>query len=977
MEDPGIIAVMDVLTGVFPAAHSVDRCLLELVLLRMANLSMEHGNCDSSSVAYSALNMVLGPRFADYGTAYDFGQLACELVDRRGMNRYEARVYSCVGSFAMPWTKPLPDCRPMLRRAFAVGTSIGDRAFAAYTFRHLVTNLLASGMPLADVQQEAETALAFAREAGLGLAAERFVGQLGLIHALRDSPSQEWQDDEWAKGDVAHLPGLAMIVGFHWVFKLQERYLAGDIPAALDAAERVAPIRWALRSCFEEAEYEFYAALTRAEACEGSSREQRASHLRALCEHLARTRAWRENCPETFAHREALLRAELMRLRGHTLDAERSYEEAIRLAHEHGFIQNAAIANELAARFYQARGFTTTADAYLSCARQCFAQWGAATTLRRFDARHPQLAAQPDGSPQFSTIDAPVAQLDAETVMRASQALSGEMVLPTLIEKLMRLAIEHAGAERGVLILLQGDEPHVEAEANTRAGAVEVRVGRARVTPADVPLAALQYTLRTRDRVVHDAASAADVGDDYLRRRRPRSVLCLPILKRAEVVGALYLENSLTAGVFTADRVAALDYVAAQAAISLENARLYSELRRSEAMLSEAQHLSATGSFLWRVATNEITWSEQNHRIFDADPSVPVTLELIATRFHEDDIAMLTEMVDRGRADDGDLDYEFRLRMPDGSVKYVHLRAHATRDKDGTLEYVGAIQDVSHQRRSDDAISKLRSELTHVARVTSLGVLTASIAHEVNQPLAGIMTNAGTCLRMLAAEPPNVHGAVETARRTIRDGERASAVIARLRALFAKEGAMSEWVDLNEATREVIALSVAELQSSRVVLRTELSDDLPPIKGDRVQLQQVILNLILNARDAMGSVDGRPRRLVIRSDLDDDGAVRVSVRDSGVGLEGPTREKLFEAFYTTKPEGMGIGLSVSRSIIERHRGQIWAAQNDGPGATFSFAIPCTAEAAEAAADASATSASEAVLAPLPAKPVTPHDARLW
>ena len=243
--------------------------------------------------------------------------------------------------------------------------------------------------------------------------------------------------------------------------------------------------------------------------------------------------------------------------------------------------------------------------------------------------------------------------------------------------------------------------------------------------------------------------------------------------------------------------------------------------------------------------------------------------------------------------------------MPDRSVKYLHLVAHATRDQDGRLEYIGAVQDVTQRRLSEEALGKVRSELAHVARVTSLGALTASIAHEVNQPLSGIITNASTCLRMLAADPPNVDGARETARRTIRDGNRASEVITRLRALFSKKDATTESVDLNEATREVIALSLSELQRSRVILRPELADDLPPVTGDRVQLQQVILNLLRNASDAMSGVDDRPRQLVIRTERDEGDRVRLTVQDAGVGFEPQGVDRLFEAFYTTKSERHG------------------------------------------------------------------------
>ena len=367
------------------------------------------------------------------------------------------------------------------------------------------------------------------------------------------------------------------------------------------------------------------------------------------------------------------------------------------------------------------------------------------------------------------------------------------------------------------------------------------------------------------------------------------------------------------------------------------------ELRRSEALLAEAQHLSSTMSFWWRVATDEITWSKQGYRMYGLDEVVPLTFESIFSRIHPEDRSLVQEMMEGARGDGEDFAFEHRLQMPDGSIKHLHVFAHATRDQDGQLEFIGSVQDVTERRRSDEALSKVRSELTDVTRVMSLGALTASIAHEVNQPLSGIITNASTCLRMLAADPPNVDGALETARRTLRDGNRASDVITRLRALFAKQGAATESVDLNDATREVIALSSSELKRSLVILRTELADDLPPATGDRVQLQQVILNLLLNASDAMSQVEGRPRHVVIRTERDQGDRVRLTVQDSGTGFDSEGVDKLFETFYTTKSGGMGIGLSVSRSIIESHHGHLRATPNDGPGATFSFSIPCEPE----------------------------------
>jgi signal transduction histidine kinase len=381
------------------------------------------------------------------------------------------------------------------------------------------------------------------------------------------------------------------------------------------------------------------------------------------------------------------------------------------------------------------------------------------------------------------------------------------------------------------------------------------------------------------------------------------------------------------------------DITARKQAEAAKDLRSEEELRRSEAFLAEGQRLSSTGGFSWKVMTDEITWSEQLYRIFEFDRGTPVTFELIDTRIHPDDIPLLHDTIERARGAGTDFEDEYRLQMPDQSIKYVHVVAHGTREEDGRLEYIGAVQDVTARRLSEQALGEAQSELAHVARVTALSTLTASIAHEVNQPLSGIITNASTCLRMLAADPPDVEGARETARRTIRDGNRATDVIARVRALFTKKESVIEALDLNEVTREVMALSLSDLQRNRVGLQSELAEDLPPVNGDRIQLQQVVLNLLRNASDAMVDVHDRPRQLLIRTEREDDDRVRLSVRDAGVGVDPENMNKLLGAFYTTKGDGMGIGLSVSRSIIERHHGRLWAEPNDGPGTTFSFSIP--------------------------------------
>lgn len=371
-----------------------------------------------------------------------------------------------------------------------------------------------------------------------------------------------------------------------------------------------------------------------------------------------------------------------------------------------------------------------------------------------------------------------------------------------------------------------------------------------------------------------------------------------------------------------------------------EARRADEERRRHEAILAEAERLSLTGSSCWRPSSEELIWSRETYRIFEFDPDVPPTTEMMRARIHPDDVAHFDRTVESAVRDGSDFAVEPRLRMPDGRLKYLHVLARAFRDDHGrVIEFIGAVKDVTDRKQSEDALDEVRNELAHMMRVTTINELTASLAHELNQPLLGIVTNASTCLRLLADETPNLEAARDTARRTIRDGNRAADVITRLRALFKKRGPGKHAFDLNDAVQEAIALVGPEVSKSRVALQSELAIDVPPIIGDRVQIQQVLLNLILNACEAMRTVADRPRHLLITTRRSDTAQVRVAVRDSGSGLEATTRERIFQPFFTSKSEGMGMGLSISRSIVESHRGQLHAESHDGPGATFVFTLP--------------------------------------
>jgi len=369
------------------------------------------------------------------------------------------------------------------------------------------------------------------------------------------------------------------------------------------------------------------------------------------------------------------------------------------------------------------------------------------------------------------------------------------------------------------------------------------------------------------------------------------------------------------------------------------------ELRRSEAYLAEAQRLSLTGSFGWRVSTGEILWSEETFRIFQYDRTTKPTVGLILQRVHPEDAALVKQTIDRASQDGKDFDYECRLVMPDGSVKYVHVVAHGLSDESGGIEFVGAVTDATGRKRAEEALRQAQADLAHVDLVTTMGELTASLAHEVNQPIAAAVTNANTCLRWLTRDHPDLEEAREAASRIVKDATRAADIISRTRLLFKKGTPQHDLVDVNEVIGEMIVLLRGEATRYSISVRTELAADLPQVMGDRVQLQQVMMNLIMNSIDAMKDADGT-RELAIKSQRTENEEVAVSVTDSGVGLPPQQAAQIFNAFFTTKPHGTGMGLRISRSIVESHGGRLWAADNSPRGASFCFTLPTKVEANE-------------------------------
>jgi len=1086
MTDPEVLDAMDVLTEVVTPAVFFDEKLSSFLLCRMVLLSLEHGNTDASSFAYVWFAVVARSGFGNYKDAFRFGRLGYELVEKRGLRSYEARTLMSFGNLVIPTAKHALEGRDMVRRAFDAAFRNGDLTFAAYSWNQLITNLLVVGDPLAEALAEGEKGLAFAKKAGFGLVVDLLTAQVQLIRTLRELTPKFgcFNDDHFDELEferhLASNPVLADPEFGYWALKVEARFLAMDYDSAVHASAKALPLLWSAPSLHETANFRFFSALSHAAACDSAAPDKKQEHLGALAAHHKQLETWAEHCPANFENRVALIGAEIARIEDRLLDAEGLYEKAMRSARANGFIHNEAVAYEAAARFYAARGFDKIADTYLQEARYCYLRWGADGKVRQLDQLYPHLRKEEPTRSATSTIVAPAELLDLSTVIKVSQAVSGEMVLEKLIGRIMRAAIQHAGAERGLLILPLGDGLQIEAEATILGNDVTVHLRDASETAAVFPESVVRYVARTRKDVILDDATAGNPfsGDPYIAQRRARSIVCLPLVNQGRLNGIIFLENNITAHVFTADRITVLKMLASQAAISLENTRLYRDLenreakirrlvdanilgittwnvegailasneaflrmvqydhedvaagrvrwrdmtpadwrerveralervmetgsvqpfeselfrkdgsrlpvllagalfeeggnegvafaldlseqkraeealRESENYLAESQRLTHTGSCAFDGTTREtLYWSEEMFRLFGFDPQQGLPMwDRWLQRVHAEDRDKVKLAGDRTFLMKVECDVEFRIVKPDGTVKHIHGTGHPVLNRNGELvQVVGTMVDISERRQVEEEREKLHqleADLAHINRVTTMGELTASLAHEIKQPMFAAATDAETCLRWLERDQPDVAEAQEAALRLMKDVARASDIINRIVLLFKKDVPQRELIDVNGVIQEMISLLHSEASRCSISIHAELTEGLPNIMADRVALQQVLMNLMLNAFEAMKET-GAPGKLMIRTRQEENRQLVVSVTDTGVGLPPGQAEQIFNAFFTSKPQGIGMGLPISRSIIESHGGRLWATSNPGAGVTLKFTLPVEAAARHSA-----------------------------
>ncbi len=970
MADPEMRTTVDVLSVLHPAAFYTDINLPYLLLCRIVNLSLQHGTTGASAHGYAFFGMHLGPIFHRYSEGYRFGKLACEMVEKHDFFVYRAKVYVAM-QMTVLWTQPIATALDFIQKAFRSAIETGDLFTACYSWIHTLTDLLLRGTPLDAVWHESEQGLRFVQKVKFRDVADAIVSYQRLIANMqgRTATFSSFSDAQFDEALFeAQLTGDRMTSLFcrYWVLKLQARFLSGDYMAAFAAAQKAKALLWGLAGRIPLLNYFYYTALTLAALHEKAAPDEQREWRKVLAAHQGQLREWAENYPPTFYDKFALVSAEIARLEGDDLAAMHRYEQAIQSAHENGFVQNEAIAHELTAGFYLARGFPTAGRAHLEQARSCYARWGAEGKVKQLDERHPQLRAQTvraAATPLDNVTN--VTQLDLLAVAKASQAISGQIVLNELVDTLMRIVLENAGAQTGCLLLVRNEKLDLAADAGVNQQTVQVRLhfGQAQAhTP--LPTSILNYVRRSREPVLlMDATEPHPFSTDpYFLQRRHKSVLCLPILRQSALIGLLYLENNLATHAFTPSRVKVLELLASQAAISLENAQLYTDLqqenierKRAEEALREREarirHLvesNIIGILFFDLQggvseANDAFLSMIGYRREDLLAGKIQWIHLTPAAYRALDEQKAAEVRSTGAC----TPYEKEFIRRDGSRIPVLIGSALF---EGSQEQgVAFVLDLTERRQAEaERVARKNADTANAAKSTFL----ANMSHELRSPLNTLLGFA----HLMERQPALPHEAKEDLAIILRSGEHLRMLINQVLDLARIEAGRTvlneAGFDLHAMLEELEEMFAFKAQDQDLTLRFE-QDNVPHfVRSDPLKLRQVLINLLGNALKftRQGGVTVHIAHLAAPAGA----RLGFAVTDTGPGIAAEELQDIFTPFMQTSAgrqaqEGTGLGLSISRSFVRLMGGEMRIDSQLGKGTSISFDLPLQVVDAQAVA----------------------------
>ena len=873
MTDTDMKPVMSVLARLFPSAYLTDNNLLVLHVCRLVSLSLRYGNTNESVIAYSSLGVLLGQFFKRYQEGYAYGMLACALVDRYNLNHERVRALFNLEMISY-WCRPLAVAHEHALSAFQQALQTNNYLYACYIVGHVVWNRQAMGHPLDDVYQDAVVRMDFMRKTGFVGVVDTTLIVLRYLQTLRGhSPTFGTLDgedfDEKALEASLSPAHMSAMVCQYWLSKMQARFMCGSYAEAREAGDKAAAFIWSFIGIIPRLDFYLFRALALVACCEGAPEEERQRYLEAAEAHWQQLEVWAVNCPETFRALDRLVFAELARVRGHLEQALSAYEEALRAARENGFVQHVALVCELAANFYRKRQASFIAEAYARQAREAYAQWGAHGKVKQLDALWPSLVrlATPS-STTTTTSSSESREVDVLAVVKAQQAVSSEIVLERLVSTLMRVATESAGAQRGALLLPRGDKLEVVADTES-------------TSDGPLPWTILSYVRRTHEHVlIADAAAPHPFsGEPYLEHSGARSVLCLPLMRQESLSGVMYLENRFASGAFTPERVMLLGQLASQAAISIENARLYAELQRTEAALR-----SANDGLERRVEER--------------------TRELKQAQAQLVDTARAAGMAEVA----SDVLHNVGNVLTSAVINLEQMRAAAAASRFERAAQLSALL----KEHQEDLVGFLTRDPRGRVLPDYLLALTEELRHERTQ----LRTN----LDEMGLHLEHIHAII----RVQQDYARTSLLL-------------GEW-DLAQIIEDSLRFQLAALQRHGVSVTREFTP-VPKMQVDKHKVLQILINLLSNAKDAMAELPEGQRHLCVRLSAQENVA-RIQVVDRGKGFTQELRKQLFALGFTTRKEGHGFGLHSSALAAQVMGGRLLL-ESDGPGkgATATLELP--------------------------------------
>ncbi|EPR9086866.1 trifunctional serine/threonine-protein kinase/ATP-binding protein/sensor histidine kinase [Cronobacter dublinensis] len=971
MDNPEVDAVMNLLNSASLFASFSCPRLHFLLLCRMMHLTLDNGVCGASTTAMAWFGVLVGHRYGEYQLGFEYGTLAREQVTRYGYSAFEAKTLLALDQLSV-WTQPLSFTVDCARASFTSAVTYGDMTVACFAACHQIINFLSRGDHLDVVLTTIERSLAFVRRTQFRDVENMLLIQRYYVQHLRTPAGPEWHADErfphaLLPSASGHAPEQISTLGFwFWLYRAMAHFACGDYAQAAEHLEHAGALAWSAPGHIHLLDYHVYSALSL--SLQLTPETFSAEYRRRIHKHYDKIALWARVNPGTFADKEALVYAEIVRLDGMNSIALEQYERAITLSRDAGFTPYHALAHELAGRFARSCGYTTTADAHYRGAIAAWGRAGAQAKVRQLELAFPHLLAPGQASAYDTVAFAQNEEIrDLQSVIKASRALSEEINLERLIEILMTIVLERAGAQRGLLIRVSDNHvPEIEASATTSTDGVHVRTLHELPMESDLPLSVLSAVIRTGQEIrTGKPEEFHPFSQDPYLVASGAAVMCVPMFKQARLVGVLYLENRLVPDVFTAGHSRVVSLLGAQAAVSLETARLYAELleeniqrrrvekelRASQTSLMLGEQISNTGSWRWELQQDLMFMSEEYARILGLpEKQKMISMAEFLTFVHPDDYPRISTLVTESVRDGLTMRAEFRIIRADGVMRYLLGIGDPVGVGSEVNEYYGIITDITTQRLAEDAMRVAQADLARVSRATTVGQLTSSIAHEINQPLMSIVANAGASLRWLDRDPARLEKVREGLHEIVSEGERAGEIIRSLQSLTRKQDPVFAAIDLHAQIRHIMLLSRSELEQRNIQAEYALAATDSVIYGDSVQIQQVLLNLVMNAVEAMDEVQGRARLLTLATFTPSPGVVRCEIADTGTGIDAALTGRIFESFWSTKPQGMGMGLTICHNIIDYHHGKLTVAPRAPFGSCFAFTLPLATDAPQGCED---------------------------